>query len=317
MLRAAAASNECEPLCGLLRAHCGLILSDDKRNLVAKRLRPIMLQAGIADLGDLAAKLVLPGAEALMARVIDALSSHETAFFRNAEVFRYVRETMLPALLKLRRGQRRIRIWCAAAATGQEPYSLAMMLADMPVLPADWQIDLVASDLSGAALTRAREGAYSQSEVQCGLPIALLVRHFTVAGDVWRIASDLRAKVSFRQVNLLNDFSALGRFDVVLCRNVLAGFEPSVRHDVLSRIVDVTACDGYVVLGAGETMAGGISRFSAVNGVPGVFMGQPARGTTMLETASAHGCRFTPSHLTVVASRDSGCAEPDKSYRRH
>jgi chemotaxis protein methyltransferase CheR len=240
----------------LLRERSGLVLSADKQYLLESRLLPIARRVGASGLGELAQKLRGPGAEGLVVEVVEAMTTNETFFFRDKMPFDHMRETILPTLLKARASQRRIRIWCAACSSGQEPYSLAMILKDMAASLSGWRVDILATDLSAEMLERARSGVYSQFEVQRGLPISYLVRHFTQAGDMWQVSPALRASVDFRQLNLLHPFSYLGPFDVVFCRNVLIYFDQPTKIDILSRIARVTAPDGYLLLGAAETVVG-------------------------------------------------------------
>ncbi len=166
------------------------------------------------------------------------------------------RQTMMPALIAARKTTRTIRIWCAAASTGQEPYSLAMCLREMEQKIAGWRIELLATDLGNDVLEKARQGLYSQFEVQRGLPIQLLIKHFTQVGELWQIAPDIRAMVKYQQLNLLSDFSRLGRFDLILCRNVLIYFDTETKIGVLNRLARSMAGDGYLMLGAAETVVG-------------------------------------------------------------
>jgi chemotaxis protein methyltransferase CheR len=177
----------------------------------------------------------------------------------------------MPALLAARAAQRRIRIWCAAAATGQEPYSLAMALREMGKATAGWRIDIVATDLSTEVLEKARAGIYSQFEVQRGLPIQLLIKYFTKIGESWQIAPEIRAMVQFRPLNLLNDFSHLGSFDVVFCRNVLIYFDQATKIGVFDRILRIVQRDGYLVLGAAETVVGLTDGFKPLPDRPGLY----------------------------------------------
>jgi chemotaxis protein methyltransferase CheR len=178
----------------------------------------------------------------------------------------------MPALLAARQPSRCIRIWCAAAATGQEPYSLAMCLKDIEPEIAGWRIELLATDLSGEVLDKARSGRYTQFEVQRGLPIQLLIRHFSQVGESWEISPDLRAMVRYRQLNLLADFTQLGTFDLIFCRNVLIYFDQDTKIDILNRLARVTANDGYLVLGAAETVVGLTDRFKMVADKRGLYV---------------------------------------------
>ncbi|MGA7432576.1 MAG: protein-glutamate O-methyltransferase CheR [Xanthobacteraceae bacterium] len=254
-----------------LKDRSGLVLSAEKQYLVESRLLPVARKAGVTTLGELVSKLRGAHDPALMTGVVEAMTTNETFFFRDKVPFEHFRATIMPALLEARRAARTIRIWCAAASTGQEPYSLAMYLKEIERDILGWRIEMLATDLSGEVLEKARAGIYSQFEVQRGLPIQLLVKHFTRSGEVWQIAPELRAMVRYRQLNLLADFSNLGTFDIVFCRNVLIYFDAETKTDVLNRIARVTASDGYLVLGAAETVVGLTNRFKMVADRRGLY----------------------------------------------
>ena len=246
----------------LLKERSGLVLSADKQYLVESRLLPLARKAGLAGLSGLVQSLKGPKVERLAIEVIEAMTTNESFFFRDKVPFEQFRNVIMPALLVARAAQRRIRIWCAAAATGQEPYSLAMCLKELGPAIAGWRI--LATDLSTEVLEKARAGIYSQFEVQRGLPIALLLKYFTKVGEAWQILPELRAMVQYRPLNLLQDFSRLGIFDVVFCRNVLIYFDQPTKVDVLDRIARITERDGYLVLGAAETVVGLTDSFKPV-----------------------------------------------------
>src|SRR5580704_13885083 len=186
-----------------LKERSGLVLSADKQYLVESRLLPVARSAGFAGLGDLVHALRLGNADVLMTAVVEAMMTHESFFFRDKIPFDHFRSTIMPALIAARRGVRAIRIWCAAASTGQEPYSLAMCLKDMEREIAGWRIEIIATDLGNEVLEKARQGLYSQFEVQRGLPIQLLIKHFAQTGELWQISPEIRAMVKYRQLNLL------------------------------------------------------------------------------------------------------------------
>ena len=186
--------------------------------------------------------------------------------------FEHFRRTIIPTLLAARRKTGVIRIWCAAAAGGQEPYSLAICLNEIASEIAGLQIEILATDLSTEVLDRGRRGLYSQSEVQRGLPVKLLIKYFTQAADLWRIAPEIRAMVKFRRLNLVTDFAALGTFDVIFCRNVLIYFDQETKSEVLDRLARVISSDGYLVLGAAETAVGLTNAFAMVADKPGLYM---------------------------------------------
>jgi chemotaxis protein methyltransferase CheR len=239
----------------LLRERSGLVLSPDKQYLVESRLVPVARKAGLAGLSELVGKLRRAD-ERLTVEVVEAMTTNESFFFRDKVPFEHFRDTIMPALLVARAAQRRIRIWCAAASTGQEPYSLAMTLKEMKDRLAGWRIEILGTDLSVEVLEKAKAGIYSQFEVQRGLPIQLLVKYFSQVGDTWQLAPEIRAMVQYRPLNLLGDFSALGPFDVVFCRNVLIYFDQNLKIDVLNRLARVVEPDGYLSLGAAETVVG-------------------------------------------------------------
>ena len=255
----------------LLKERSGLVLSADKQYLVESRLLPLARRAGLAGLSGLVQTLKGSNAEPLTVEVVEAMTTNESFFFRDKIPFEQFRDVIMPALLAARAAQRRIRIWCAAASTGQEPYSLAMCLKELGRTTAGCRIDIVATDLSTEVLEKAKAGIYSQFEVQRGLPIALLVKYFTKIREAWQIAPELRAMVQFRPLNLLHDFAHLGTFDVVFCRNVLIYFDQPTKVGVLDHIARITARDGYLVLGAAETVVGLTDGFKPIVDRRGIY----------------------------------------------
>jgi chemotaxis protein methyltransferase CheR len=181
-----------------LKQRSGLALGADKHYFLESRLLPLARQAGLGGVGDLVLALKTGRDAALMAAVVEAMTTNESFFFRDKTPFDHFRRLIMPALLAARRQSRAIRIWCAAAASGQEPYSIAICLREMASAIAGWRIEILATDLSGAVLDRARQGLYSQFEVQRGLPIKLLVKYFTPVGEQWQIAPEVRAMVKYR-----------------------------------------------------------------------------------------------------------------------
>ncbi len=255
----------------LVKERSGLVLSADKQYLVESRLLPVARKSGLAGLSDLVRQLKGANAQALAVEVVEAMMTNESFFFRDKLPFEHFRDTIVPALIASRANQRRIRIWCAAASTGQEPYSLAMCLKEMAPQVAGWRIDVLATDLSNEVLEKAKAGIYSQFEVQRGLPIQLLVRYFTQVGETWQILPEIRAMVQFRPFNLLNEFAALGMFDVVFCRNVLIYFDQPTKVGILDRIARLVERDGYLVLGAAETVVGLTDSFKPVPDRRGLY----------------------------------------------
>jgi chemotaxis protein methyltransferase CheR len=237
----------------------GLSLDRDKQYLVEARLNPVMQQAGLQGLPDLVARI--GGDRALAKKVTEAMTVNETFFFRDRMPFDGFRNAILPELLASRARTRKIRLWSAACSTGQEPYSLAMILDEEARRLTGWSVDIVASDIADSVLKRAREGVYTHFEAQRGVPMSHLVRYFTKRKDHWSINPTIKARVDFRQQNLIADFSALGTFDVIFCRNVLIYFAPEQKRDVLARLARSLAPDGFLVLGAAESVIGYSSEF--------------------------------------------------------
>jgi chemotaxis protein methyltransferase CheR len=241
-------------LTDFLRRRSGLSITSEKAYLIESRLKPVALRLGFKTAADLVRRLKT--ADEKLSRVVtDAMTTNETSFFRDKVPFDQFRDVMLPALTAARRNDSRLRIWCSAASSGQEPYSLAMIIEATAHL-AGWTIDLLASDINAEMIERAKEGLYSQFEVLRGLPIQMLARHFHHEGGEWRISSSIRNHVQFEVFNLLDSFEPLGQFDVIFCRNVLIYFDQQAKHDVLGRLADALAPDGYLVLGAAETVLG-------------------------------------------------------------
>ncbi len=255
----------------LLKDRSGLVLAPGKEYLLESRLLPIAREKGLAGLEGLIAALRKPGSEELRVRVTEAMTTNESFFFRDKTPFDLFREQIMPALIEARRPQRNLRIWCAACSTGQEPYSLSMYLKEMADKLIGWKVDVVGTDLSEEVLEKAKVGMYSQFEVQRGMPIAMLVKYFSQIGDMWQIDAALRAMVQYRSLNLLQPFSHLGRFDIIYCRNVLIYFDQPTKKQILERMVSQLAPDGYLLLGAAETVLGITDAFEQVPGTRSLY----------------------------------------------
>jgi chemotaxis protein methyltransferase CheR len=238
-----------------LKDQSGLDLALDKQYLVESRLTPLARKAGLSGISDLVQKMK-SGAGALSVDVVEAMTTNETFFFRDKTPFEHLRDTVIPALVQARAARRSLRIWCAAGSTGQEPYSIAMCLREYGAALAGWRTEIIATDLSNGVLEKSRAGLYSQFEVQRGLPIQLLIKYFKQVGELWQINADIRAMVQHRQLNLLQDFSHLGTFDVVFCRNVLIYFDQETKVRIFTRLAKRMESDGFLALGAAETVVG-------------------------------------------------------------
>jgi chemotaxis protein methyltransferase CheR len=239
----------------LLKERSGLDLSSDKQYLVESRLIPLARRAGLPGITELVQK-IRNGTDPLTADVVEAMTTNETFFFRDKIPFDHLRQAILPDLLKARVNRRSLRIWCAASSSGQEPYSIAMCLKEAGSALAGWRVEILATDLSQAVLEKSRAGIFSQFEVQRGLPIQMLVKYFAQVGELWQLNADIRAMVQHRQLNLLQDFSHLGTFDVVFCRNVLIYFDQDTKVGIFDRLAKVLEPDGVLALGAAESVVG-------------------------------------------------------------
>jgi len=188
--------------------------------------------------------------------VVEAMTTNETFFFRDKIPFDHLKEAVLPALVQARAARRALRIWCAASSTGQEPYSIAMCLKEAGAMLAGWRTEIVATDLSLGVLEKSKAGVFSQFEVQRGLPIQMLVKYFTQNGELWQLNAEIRSMVQHRQLNLLQDFSQLGMFDIIFCRNVLIYFDQPTKANIFERIARMLEPDGVMALGAAESVVG-------------------------------------------------------------
>ncbi len=256
-------------LCRFLKERSGLVLTSDKQYLIESRLGPVIRKHGIASISDLCTRLKAPGAVQVEAAVVEAMTTNESFFFRDKTPFEMFKDTMLPALLTARATQKKLRIWCAAASTGQEPYSIAMILKEMESRLAGWRFEIIGTDLSTEVLDKAKAGAYTQFEVQRGLPVQLLMKFFTQKGDVWEIAPEIRSMVQYRTLNLLRDFSSLGQFDIIFCRNVLIYFSPDVKAKIIRQFAQALNPRGFLILGASESLSSTNTEFEMLRCKPG------------------------------------------------
>jgi len=244
----------------LLKERSGLDLSADKQYLVESRLLPLARRSGLPGISELVQKMK-NGADALTAEVVEAMTTNETFFFRDKIPFDHLRETVVPALVQARAARRSLRIWCAASSSGQEPYSIAMCLKEAGHMLSGWRTEIVATDLSLAVLEKAKAGIFSQFEVQRGLPIQMLMKYFTQNGELWQLNAEIRGMVQHRQLNLLQDFSHLGVFDIIFCRNVLIYFDQNTKANLFDRLSRMLEPDGVLALGAAESVVGITSAF--------------------------------------------------------
>lgn len=263
----------------LLKQRSGLVLSRDKAYLLESRLMPVARKWNMKGLDELAGIVRSRRDEALLRDITEAMTTNESSFFRDTKPFDQLRSVVLPKMMEGRgAGRRQIRIWSAASSSGQEPYSIAMILNEEAAKLAGWKIEIVATDISSEMVERAKAGIYTQFEVQRGLPIQLLVKHFRQIGDKWQLTPQIRQMVSFREYNLLSDLGALGQYDIVFCRNVLIYFDQPTKARVLEQIAKVMAPDGVLYLGGAETVLGITERFKPMEGQRGLYVLAGATG---------------------------------------
>jgi chemotaxis protein methyltransferase CheR len=276
----------------LLKERSGLMLSDDKQYLVESRLLPLARKAGLAGITELVQKMKT-GGDALTVDVVEAMTTNETFFFRDKVPFDHFRDTVIPKLVDARAARKSLRIWCAAGSTGQEPYSLAMSLKEMGSMLSGWRLEILATDISVEVQEKSKAGIYSQFEVQRGLPIQLLVKYFKQVGESWQLNPDIRAMVQHRQLNLLLDFSQLGAFDVIFCRNVLIYFDQDTKINIFNRLAKSLEPDGFLALGAAETVIGLTTAFKPYPDRRGLYSPNsiPARAAPSIVPSMTAGAK--------------------------
>ncbi len=257
----------------LLEARTGQQLGTSRRWRIDSALRSIMRENGLSSLDQLVASIASGRNSALAETVIEALLNNETYFFRDRLPFDLLAGGPLSRLEQARRGEKRLSIWCAGCSTGQEAYSLAMNFADEKARWQGWKIEIVGTDISRSAIERARAGTYSQFEVQRGLPVVQMLRWFEEEGSGdWRISPALREMVRFEIGNITGPPPHPGRFDIILCRNVLLYFSPEMRRLAFSRLAQAIAADGSFMLGAGETVIGLTECFASDSDNRGLYV---------------------------------------------
>jgi chemotaxis protein methyltransferase CheR len=270
----------------LVKQRSGLVLTVEKAYLLESRLFPVARKHSMKSLEDMAQALRAKREEALMFDITEAMTTNESFFFRDQKPFIIFQKTLLPRLLAARAAKKQIRIWSAAASSGQEAYSLAMICAEEASKLQGWKIEIVGTDLSREMITRAKSGVYSQFEVQRGLPVTHLVKYFQqIAGDKWQIKENIRQMVQFREGNLLTDLGVTGPIDIVYCRNVLIYFDLPTKTRVLSAIKGVMPSDGFLLLGGAETVLGVSDEYKIVPGEHGLYVTTAYDNALLAKTA--------------------------------
>ncbi|MBU0726077.1 MAG: protein-glutamate O-methyltransferase [Alphaproteobacteria bacterium] len=294
-------------LANLVRDQSGLVLTQEKIYLLESRLMPVARSFNLKTLEELVQIIRQRNDSQVVKAVVDAMTTNESLFFRDMKPFNQLKDLVLPRLMEKRQSTRRMRIWSAACSSGQEPYSIAMMLKEETRLSAGWKFDILATDLSLAMVERAKSGVYSQFEVQRGLPINYLVKYFKQDGDKWRIDSALRENIQFKTYNLLHDLSPLGQFDIVFCRNVLIYFDQPTKAKVLEAISKRMAPDGILYLGGAETVLGISDRFQPMPGERGLY--------TLTDLATG-GTKSSPASPTASPAKPAPPPFPARTVGR-
>jgi chemotaxis protein methyltransferase CheR len=234
-----------------IQQETGIALGPDKQYLLESRLMAVLQEERLGSLNELSLRLPRPVPVTMRRRIAECMTTHETLFFRDPAVFDVLRADLVPELAAKRRAEKTLRIWCAACSSGQEPYSLAMLLFEAGY--GDWKLEILGTDLSSRILDRAAAGRYLQIEVNRGLPAPLLVKYFQRAGLEWQLREEIRRVIRFQQFDLRQSMMELGPFDFVLCRNVLIYFDMPTRKRILAEIHGRLLPEGYLLLGASET----------------------------------------------------------------
>ena len=240
----------------------GIVLTAEKAYFIEARLSPVIREESLPSIEELMNRAE-HGDRRLAQRIVDALTTNETFFFRDKAPFDHFRNIIIPELVSRRPPGKPIRIWCAACSSGQEPFSLVMVLDEMRAQLGGRQVEIHASDISEAILSKAKSGTFNQFEVQRGLPTKMLLHYFAKDGDNWKISQDVVRRVNFFKFNLLDDPRAMGTFDVIFCRNVLIYFDRPTRAKIFDKLADRLAPDGFMLLGGAESTFGVTDRFTS------------------------------------------------------
>ncbi|MFD0986582.1 CheR family methyltransferase [Methyloligella solikamskensis] len=285
----------------------GVSLTEDRKELLQSRLKRVLKEYQLDSVPALCGAMARSDGESLKWRLAECVAVQETYFFRDKSVFDCFEDQVLPSLIEARKASRRLRIWCAGCSTGQEPYSVAMLLADMADRLEGWELEILATDFSEEALLTAGRGVYSQFEVQRGLPVTLLVKDFKRVADGWELAPEIRERVHFRHQNLMHNSMRHGVFDVVFCRNVLIYFDETTKRQVLSRLAQQVRADGYLLLGATESVLGLCDGFTSLETpCPGVFRPVSAENEGKSSGAGAADSSTASAPSSSTSSRSAG-----------
>ncbi len=275
-----------QTLSGLLEKHTGQVVAANRHWRLEMALKPVMRRYAIPDPDTLAAVIKSGTDKQLETDCVEAMINNETCFFRDQPNFALLTGPLLDAMRAKNMQTKTLRIWSTACSTGQEPYSLAMMICENAEKWRDWNVEILATDVSAGALKRAKDGRYSQFEIQRGLPVILMLKHFSQVGEDWCIQDKLKKMVTFRQNNMLEPAMYRSKFDVILCRNMLMYLSEDKRRLVLDSISQSLSPGGLVMLGAAETVIGQTERLQASREFRGFYQGS--------QNVAAHPVHYTP-----------------------
>ncbi len=276
-----------QTLSGLLEKHTGQVLLSNRHWRVDMALKPVMRRNSIPDISTLVSLLTSNADTVLTRECVEAMINNETCFFRDQANFALLTGPLLDSIREQRSSQKRIRIWSSACSTGQEAYSLAMAVAENAEKWRGWTVQIIATDVSHGALSQAKAGRYSQFEIQRGLPVMLMLKYFSQDGEEWVAKEDLRRKVTFSEHNMLEAPTRLGKFDLILCRNMLMYLCDTKRKQVLDQLAGAIAADGLLVLGAAETVIGQTEKFRSSPEFRGFYETATRSATTALMRKTA------------------------------
>ena len=308
-----------EYLSSLVKRESGLILTKDKSYLLESRLMPIVRLHELSTLSELVTLARSKTDQTIIKEITEAMTTNESFFFRDNRPFEIFQNNVLPGMIESRKGKKLIRIWCAAASSGQEPYSLAMILKDEAANLTGFKTDIIGTDISTEILAKAERGLYSQFEVQRGLPVTKLVQHFTKDGDNWQISDELRSMVQYKEINLLDSLKSLGIFDIVFCRNVLIYFDQETKSKVLDEICALMPADGLLLLRGAETVLGISEKFRPIpdfRGVYEVVQGDGSESDGRKHLPGLHAQKGKGCSRSVQQVWPPTCIESDRSGHR-
>jgi chemotaxis protein methyltransferase CheR len=259
-------------LSDLLKKRSGLALTEDKAYLIESRLTPIARAQGLADVTQLCTHIRAGAKEELLVEITEAMTTNESSFFRDIKPYEALRKQVLPEIMQAMGANRRLRIWSAACSTGQEPYTIAICLEEDKAKMPGWSFEIIGTDLAKKVVDKAKQGIYSQFEAQRGLPIQMLVKYFTSLPDTtWQLKDNIRSQVQFKTHNLLEDYSSLGKFDIIFLRNVLIYFDDVTKASITEKMARIMPPYGVLIIGSTESLVDPKGLFKPLDDFRGAY----------------------------------------------